>query len=73
MGQRASPLYLTRKGLSAVEIYADLVAMLGPESVSYPSVTNYFRQAKFGTSKPSIIFLNPNRSAMIQMRVSFSP
>jgi hypothetical protein len=56
MNQTAITLCLTRKGLSAVEIYAGLVATLVPESVSYPSETHYFRQAKFGTSKPSIIF-----------------
>jgi hypothetical protein len=59
MNQRAITLYLTRKELSAVEIHVDLVATLGPESVNYPSVTHSLRQAKFGISKPIVIFSDP--------------
>jgi hypothetical protein len=54
--QRAITLNPARKGLSAVEIHADLVATLGSESASYPSVTGSLRHAKFAISKPSILF-----------------
>jgi hypothetical protein len=59
MNQRTTTLCLTRKVLSAVEINADVVAALGPESMSYPSVTHYLRQAKSATSNPRIIFSEP--------------
>jgi hypothetical protein len=57
--QRALTIYLVRQGLSAAEIHIDLVATLGPESVSYPSVTHYLRQEKFATPRPSVIFSEP--------------
>jgi hypothetical protein len=59
MDRRAIALYLARKGLAAVEIHDDLVATLGPKSVNYPSVTHYLRRAQFTSSKPSIIFSEP--------------
>jgi hypothetical protein len=73
ISQRAITLCLASKWLSAVEIDGDLVVTLGPESVSYPSLTHYLRQAKFGTSKPSIMFLSPHRSSTIQIRLFYSP
>jgi hypothetical protein len=41
---------LSRKGLSAFAIHDDLVATLGAEAVSYPSVTRYLREAIFASS-----------------------
>jgi hypothetical protein len=66
-------LYLARKRLSAVETHPDLVAMLRPESVSYPSMTHYHHQAKFATSKPNTICFEPDPGSMIQMKLSYSP
>jgi hypothetical protein len=48
--QRSIVLYLTRKGLSAIAIHDDLVATLGAEAVSYPSVTRYLHEAIFVSS-----------------------
>jgi hypothetical protein len=73
MDQKAITPYLARKGLSALEIDADLVASLGPELVNYSSVTHYLHQTKFATLKPRIIFLNPNRSSIIPIGLSHSP
>jgi hypothetical protein len=50
MDQQSIVLYLSRKGLSAVTIHGDLVASLGAEAVSYPSVTCYLREAIFSSS-----------------------
>jgi hypothetical protein len=44
--------YLSLKGMSAREIYDDIVATSGPDAVSYSSVTSDFRQARFPLSKP---------------------
>jgi hypothetical protein len=52
MDQQSIVFYLSRKGLSAVAIYDGLVASLGAESVSYPSVTRYLREAIFASSNP---------------------
>jgi hypothetical protein len=60
MDQKPIMLTLAKKGLSAVEIHADLVVTLRPELVGDPSVTYDFRQAKFSTSKPSFIFSEPD-------------
>jgi hypothetical protein len=59
MDERTTTLHLARKRLSAVDIHADLVATLGPESVNSPSVTHYLRQAKFAISKPNIVLSEP--------------
>jgi hypothetical protein len=59
MDQRAIVLHFSRKGLSTIEIHADLVATLGPESLSYPSVTHYLHQEKFGSLKPNVFFSEP--------------
>jgi hypothetical protein len=37
--------YLSLKGMSAREIHDDIVATLGPDAVSYSSVTRYLREA----------------------------
>jgi hypothetical protein len=73
MNQRAITLYLARKGLSPIESRSDLVPTLGPELVSYPSVTHYLRQAKFETLKSRVLFVNPNRSLIIQITFGYSP
>jgi hypothetical protein len=39
MDQRLIVLYLARKGLTVMAIYEDLIATLGAEVMSYPSVT----------------------------------
>jgi hypothetical protein len=44
--------YLSLKGRSAREMHADIIATLGPDSVSYSSVTRCFREAQFPPSKP---------------------
>jgi hypothetical protein len=38
--------------MSAREIHDDIVATLGPDAVSYSSVTRYLREARFPPSKP---------------------
>jgi hypothetical protein len=38
--------------MSAREIHDDIVAILGPDAVSYSSVTRYLREARFPPSKP---------------------
>jgi hypothetical protein len=44
--------YLSLKGMSAREIHDDIVATLGPDAVSYSSVTRYLSEARFALSKP---------------------
>jgi hypothetical protein len=50
--QQSVVVHLSRKGLSAVAIHDDLVATLGSEAVSYPSVIRYLREAIFASSNP---------------------
>jgi hypothetical protein len=52
MDQQPIVLYLSRKGLSAVAIYDDLVATLGAEAVNYPPMTRYLREVIFASSSP---------------------
>jgi hypothetical protein len=52
MTQRPIVTYLSLKGVSAREIHDDIVATLGPDTVSYSSVTNYLHEAQFPPSKP---------------------
>jgi hypothetical protein len=52
MTQRPIVTYLSLKGMSAREIYDDIVATLGPDAVSYSSVTRYLREVQFPPSKP---------------------
>jgi hypothetical protein len=52
MDRQSIVLCLCRKGLSAVAIHDDLVATLGAEAVSYPSVTRYLREAILTWSNP---------------------
>jgi hypothetical protein len=50
MDQRSTLLDLTRKELSVIVIRYDLLATLGPEVMSYSSVTRYLREAIFVSS-----------------------
>jgi hypothetical protein len=52
MTQRTIVAYLSLKGVSAGEIHDDVLATLGPDTVSYSSVTRYLREARFPPSKP---------------------
>jgi hypothetical protein len=52
MDQQSIVLYLSRKGLSALAIHDDLVATLGGEAVSYPSVARDLHEAIFASSNP---------------------
>jgi transposase len=52
MTQRPIVTYLSLKGMSAREIHDDILATLGPNAVSYSSVTRYLREAQFPPSKP---------------------
>jgi hypothetical protein len=52
MTQRPIVAYLSSKGMSAREIHDDIVATLGPDAVSYSSVTRGLREARFPHSKP---------------------
>jgi hypothetical protein len=52
MAQRPIVTYLSLKGISAREIHDDIVATLGPDAVSYSSVTRYLREPRFPSSKP---------------------
>jgi hypothetical protein len=52
MDQQSIVLDLSRKKLSAVAIYDNIVATLGAEAVSYPSVIRYLREAIFASSNP---------------------
>jgi hypothetical protein len=56
MDQRSIVLYLARKKLSALDIYTDLVQTLGPDAVSYPSVTRFLRDAKCTLPNPPATF-----------------
>jgi transposase len=52
MTQRPIVAYLSLKGMSVREIHGDIVATLGPDAVSYSSVTRYLREARFPPLKP---------------------
>jgi hypothetical protein len=52
MTQRLIVAYLSLKGMLAREIHDDIVATLGPDAVSYSSVTRYLCEARFPLSKP---------------------
>jgi hypothetical protein len=45
MDQRSIVFYFARKEFSAIAIHYDLVARLGPEVVSYSSMTHDLREA----------------------------
>jgi hypothetical protein len=52
MTQRPIVADLSLKGMSAREIHDDIVASIGPDAVSYCSVTRYLYEARFPPSKP---------------------
>jgi hypothetical protein len=52
MTQRPIVADLSLKEMSAREIHDDIVVALGPDAVSYSSVTRYPREARFPPSKP---------------------
>jgi hypothetical protein len=52
MTQRPIVAYLSLKEMSEHESHDDIVAILGPNAVSYSSVTRYLREARFPPSKP---------------------
>jgi hypothetical protein len=54
MTQRPIITYLSLKGMSACEIHGDNVVTLGPNVVSYSSVTGYLREAQFPPLKPEL-------------------
>jgi hypothetical protein len=47
MMQRPIVAYLSLKGISAREIHDDIVSTLGPDAMSYSSITRYLREARF--------------------------
>jgi hypothetical protein len=51
MTQHPIVAYLSLKEISAREIHDDIIAALGPDAVSYNSVTGYLRKAQFPLSK----------------------
>jgi hypothetical protein len=52
MTQRLIVTYLSLKGMSAREIHDDIVTSLGPDAMSYSSLTCYLREAQFLPLKP---------------------
>jgi hypothetical protein len=52
MAQRPIVADLSLKRMSAREIHDDIVTTLGPDAVSYNSVTRHLREARFSPSKP---------------------
>jgi hypothetical protein len=52
MTQRPIVTYLSLKGMLAHEIHDDIVVTLGPDAVSYSSVTRCLRETRFPPSKP---------------------
>jgi hypothetical protein len=54
MTQRPIVAYSSLKWISAREIHDDIVAILGPDVVSYSSVTRSLRDAQFPPSKPEL-------------------
>jgi hypothetical protein len=52
MTQRPIVADLSLKGMSERETHDDIVATLGPDALSYISVTRYLREARFPPSKP---------------------
>jgi hypothetical protein len=60
------------KGLAEVSIHDDLVATLGAEAISYPSVTRHLREARLAISNPGITFSNSSLNRMIVTKLSCS-
>ena len=47
MDMKSIVLYLSRKGLNAEEIHNDIIDTLGPNVISYQTVTRYLRSQSF--------------------------
>jgi transposase len=69
MTRRPIVAYLSLKGMSAREIHDDIVATLGPDAVSYSSVTGYLREARFPPSRPEPIRPTFKEISMTQIRL----
>jgi hypothetical protein len=52
MTQRPIVAYLSLKGISAHQIHDEIIGTLGPDAMSYSSVTRYLREARFPPLKP---------------------
>jgi hypothetical protein len=63
MDQQSTVMYLSLKGLNAVEIHNDLVDTLKGEAKSYSTVTYYLR-------KPS--FSSPRHPSLLRVQLQFS-
>jgi hypothetical protein len=61
MNQRLICLFLAMKRLSTQAIDKELVAVLGPDTISYSTVTNYLRQRHFPSTLRETIAWNPLR------------
>jgi hypothetical protein len=51
MTQCSIVIHLSLEGMPAREIHDDIIATLGPDAVSYSSVTHYLRETRFLHSK----------------------
>jgi hypothetical protein len=69
MTQRPMVAYLSLKRMSARENHDDIITTLGPDAVSYSSVTRYLREARFPPSKPEPIQPTFKEISMIQIRL----
>jgi hypothetical protein len=58
MDQRSICLFFAMKRLSAQAIYNELVAVLGPDAIGHPTVTNYLRQRHFPSTLRETIAWN---------------
>jgi hypothetical protein len=54
MTHRPIVAYLPLKAMSACEMHDNVVAILGPDAVSYSSATSSLREARFPLSKPEL-------------------
>jgi hypothetical protein len=62
MDQRSIVLYLARKGLTAMEVYNNLVVTFGPDTKGDSSVMRFLREAKFPSSNPPTTVSEENSS-----------
>jgi hypothetical protein len=69
MTQRPIVAYPLLKGISAREIHGDIIATLGPDVVSYSSVTTTFARHDFFLQNQSPIQPTFKEISMIQIRL----
>jgi hypothetical protein len=69
MTQRSTAAYLSLTRMSAHETQDDIVATLGPDAMSYSSVTRYLREARFHLLKPELLQPTFKEISMIQIRL----